>query len=89
MKFNITAGSHKALVDLELDGKGGFSGLISSSDFGTGKLGGSITGDHLTGAIELDGHAAKLSASISGETISGTITAGWFFSQDFTGTIAA
>lgn len=87
MKFNIIAGTHAALVDLKLDGKGSFSGLISSSDFGSGALGGVMTGDHLTGSVELDGHTARLDATIHGDAITGRISSGWFFSQDFTGTI--
>lgn len=88
MKFNITAGSHKALVDLETDGKGAFSGVITSKDFGIGKIAGAQTGNNLLGSATLDGHSAKFDATLSDGAISGTITAGWFFSLDFTGTAA-
>lgn len=80
------AGQHHALVDLETDGKGGFSGRIESNEFGDGAIGGVVTGDHYTGSILLDGHTAKFAADVSKGTITGTITAGWFFSLDFKGT---
>lgn len=89
MKFNIVAGSHKARVEISLDGKGGFTGAVTSDDFGKGDVAGLVTsGNHLTGAMRLDGHAARLDATFSDKTISGRITAGWFFSQDFTGEVA-
>ena len=87
--FDIVAGGHKARVALQLDGKGGFSGDIVSEDFGKGRISGLVTGDHLTGSIDLDGHAARFDASIAGRAIAGRLTAGWFFSQDFTGEEAA
>jgi hypothetical protein len=83
------AGPHSALVELETDGKGGFSGKIESNEFGDGAIGGVVTGDHYTGSILLDGHTAKFSADVSNGAINGTITAGWFFSLDFTGKEAA
>lgn len=86
MRFSILAGEHHALVDLETDGKGGFSGKIESNEFGDGSIGGVVTGDHYTGSILLDGHTAKFAADVSKGAITGTITAGWFFSLDFKGT---
>ena len=85
MRFSVLAGPHNALVDLETDGKGGFSGKIESTEFGDGSIAGLVTGDHYTGSILLDGHAAKFSADVSKGAISGTITTGWFFSLDFKG----
>lgn len=83
------SGGHKARVTLAMDGKGGFSGQILSDDFGAGRIGGVASGDHLTGSAELDGHSARFDATLAGEAISGTLTAGWFFSQPFRGTVAA
>lgn len=88
MKFNILAGDHHALVDLETDGKGGFSGTVDSLEFGTGGIGGSVTNDHYVGSILLDGHAAKFEATVSDGAITGTIKSGWFFSLPFTGKAA-
>ena len=89
MKYNVQVGSHVALVDLEMDGKGAFSGTITSKDFGIGKVSGLQTGNHLVGTASLDGHSAKFDATISDSAISGTLTAGWFFHENFTGTLAA
>lgn len=89
MKFDILAGSHHATVDLELDGKGKFSGTIASDDFGNGKLAGIVTGDRLTGSVDLDGHSARLDAFLDDKIITGKISAGWFFTQRFTGTQVA
>jgi len=88
VKFNITADGHKALVDLETDGKGGFSGSVESYEFGTGGIGGSVHGSHYVGSIILDGHAATFDATVYSDAISGTIKSGWFFRLDFTGTAA-
>lgn len=85
MKFSILAGSHHAIVDLETDGKGAFSGKIESNEFGDGSIAGVVTGDHYTGSILLDGHRAKFEATVSNGAITGTITAGWFFSLRFSG----
>lgn len=89
MKFNIAAGSHKAQVEISLDGKGSFTGHVTSDDFGKGDMAGIITsGNHLTGSLRLDGHAAHFDATFSDKDISGRITAGWFFSKDFKGEAA-
>lgn len=88
MRFSIKAGPHHAFVDLETDGKGGFSGKIESLEFGDGSIGGAVTGGHFTGSILLDGHTAKFEATTENGAISGTITAGWFFSLNFTGIAA-
>ena len=85
MKFSVLAGQHHALVDLETDGKGGFSGTITSKEFGIGKVSGLQTGDHFTGSASIDGHSARFDATVSGHEIAGRLTAGWFFSQDFKG----
>jgi hypothetical protein len=79
MKYAITAAGHSATADIEMDGKGGFSLSIISADFGNGSGGGSITGDHLTGSVNLDGHNAALDATIEGSAIAGTMDPGWFF----------
>jgi hypothetical protein len=86
---DIVAGGHKARVTLRLDGKGGFAGDIVSHDFGAGRISGLVTGDHLTGSVDLDGHAARFDAVVAGRMIAGTLTAGWFFSQGFRGGEAA
>lgn len=85
MRFSVLAGPHHALVDLEADGKGKFSGSVESTEFGNGAIGGAVTGDHYTGSILLDGHTARFEADVSNGAITGTITAGWFFSLDFKG----
>lgn len=86
MKFNIQAGSHPAQVEITPDGNGGFIGVISHTEYGDGQItGGKQDGDELTGTVVLDGHTAKFSAKITGATITGKLTVGWFWSQDFTG----
>ena len=89
MTFDIVAGGHKARVTLTMDGKGGFVGEIVSDDFGKGRIGGAATGDHLTGSAELDGHSARFDALVADGAITGTLTAGWFFSQRFSGRAAS
>lgn len=90
MKYNIQAGAHPAQVAINMDGKGGFTGTISHTEFGDGQItGGKVSGDDLTGQVVLDGHTAKFEAKVSGATITGRMTVGWFWSQDFTGIQAA
>jgi hypothetical protein len=85
MIFEIEAGGHKARVTLKPDGRGGFSGEIASAASGTGRIGGVITGDHLSGSAVLDGHQTRFDATLADGTIRGSLTAGWFFRQDFRG----
>ena len=86
MKYNIQAGSHAAQVELTPDGHGGFTGAITHTEFGDGQItGGKQDGDELTGTVVLDGHTAKFEAKVQGASISGKLTVGWFWSQDFTG----
>lgn len=73
MKFNITAGSHKATVDLETDGKGHFTVSFSSEEYGDGTGSGVITGDHYIGVVSLRGHKPNLEATIIGGAIKGTL----------------
>jgi len=90
VRYNIQAGSHPAQVDITMDGNGGFTGVISHTEFGDGQItGGRASGDDLTGSVVLDGHTAKFEAKITGATITGKLTVGWFWSQDFTGIQAA
>jgi len=90
MKFNIQAGSHPAQVDITPDGNSCFTGVISHTEYGDGQItGGKQDGDELTGTVVLDGHTAKFSAKITGATITGKLTVGWFWSQDFSGIQAA
>lgn len=90
MKFDIKAGSHPAKVELNLDGKGGFTGIISHTEFGDGQItGGRQDGEKLTGKVILDGHTADFKAIVSGSTISGRVSLNWLMGQDFTGTQAA
>lgn len=90
MKYNIQAGAHAAQVDLDMDGKGGFTGVISHTEFGDGQItGGQVSGDELIGSVDLDGHTAKFEAKVTGASIAGKLTVGWFWSQDFTGILAA
>lgn len=89
MKFNITAGSHPAQVDLQMDGKGGFTGVISHTEFGDGQITqGRQEGEKLTGKVVLDGHTADFKATVSGSTIQGRVSLNWLMGQDFTGTQA-
>lgn len=90
MKYNIQAGKHPAEVELNMDGKGGFTGTITHTEYGDGQItGGQQNGEQLTGKVVLDGHNADFKATVSGASISGAITVGWFFSQDFSGIQAA
>lgn len=90
MKYNIQAASHAAQVDITMDGNGGFTGVISHTEFGDGQItGGQVSGDELTGSVVLDGHTAKFQATVNGSTITGKLTVGWFWSQDFSGILAA
>lgn len=73
MKFAVTADGHAASIDLEMDGKGHFSLSIDSDEFGTGSGGGVVTGDHLTGVVKVNGHSAKLDATIVDLVIVGTL----------------
>ena len=79
MKFSITADGHAATVDLTLDGKGHFTLVIDSDDFGTGSGGGVVTGDTLVGSVNLEGHNAKLAATLTDGGIVGALDPGWFF----------
>lgn len=90
MKFNIAVGSHPAQVDINMDGKGGFTGVISHTEFGDGQITeGSQSGGELTGKVSLDGHTADFHATLSGSSIKGTVRLNWLMSQSFTGTLAA
>ena len=89
MKFNVVARGHNATVIIEMDGKGHFTAAIASDEFGAGSGGGVVTGDHLTGSVNLDGHNAKLAATLAGSGIIGTLDPGWFFPTiTFSGTQA-
>lgn len=74
MKFNITAGSHKALVVLEPDGKGAFAITYLSDDYGNGSGAGLVTGDHYIGVVTIKGHKPDFDATITGSAIKGTLT---------------
>lgn len=90
MKYDIQAGSHAAQVDITMDGKGGFTGVISHTEFGDGQItGGKQEGESLTGNVVLDGHTADFTATISGTSISGRVSLNWLMGQDFTGIQAA
>lgn len=90
MKFNIKAGSHPAQIELNMDGKGGFSGVISHTEFGDGQImGGRQDGGELTGKVVLGGHVADFKATISGSGICGRVSLNWLMGQDFTGTLSA
>jgi hypothetical protein len=90
MKYNIQAGKHPAQVNLTMDGKGGFTGVISHTEFGDGQItGGKQNGEELTGSVVLDGHTADFEAKISGASISGRVSLNWLMGQDFTGVQAA
>ena len=42
MKYNVNVGSHQAQVELNEDGKGGFTGTITHTDYGDGAIIGSV-----------------------------------------------
>ena len=91
MKYNVTVdGTHQAEVDLEYDGKGGFTGTILHSDYGSGPITGGVVGADgtLTGKVALDGYAANFTAQASPKAISGTLTYGWFISYPIVGVAA-
>ena len=90
MKYAVSVGSHAATIDLEVDGKGGFSGTITSDEFGTGTIsdGAQIEND-LSGKVSMDGHTASFEARLNGKNISGTLRVSWLFAEDFTGTQVA
>ena len=90
MKYDIQAGSHSAIVDITMDGKGGFAGAISNTDYGSGTITNGVqTGDELKGNVTLSGHNATFDAKMSGASISGRISTHiWPFGdvgQDFKG----
>jgi hypothetical protein len=90
MKYNIQAGKHAAQVELSMDGKGGFTGVISHTEFGDGQItGGKQDGEELAGKVVLGGHTADFEAKISGASITGRVSLNWLMGQDFTGTQAA
>lgn len=90
MKYNIQAGSHPAQVDIAMDGKGGFTGVISHTEFGDGQItGGRQDGEQLIGKVVLDGHTADFKAAVSGASIHGRVSLNWLMGQDFTGVQAA
>lgn len=91
MKFNITAGSHPAMVDIDLDGKGEFTGTLTSPEFGEGVISeGEELGGRLKGTVSLNGHSARFEAFLDVPNISGKLSVVkfgmTFFSEHFTGT---
>jgi hypothetical protein len=88
MKFDITVdGGHKAEIDITQDGNGGFSGTVTSPDYGTGAITNGVqTDSNLKGNVTLDGYDADFAATLAGATISGKLSYGWFFNKNFTGT---
>jgi hypothetical protein len=94
MNYNINIGSHAATVNLTEDGKGGFTGVVSHTQYGAGKVSGTYTPGAFTGTVNLDGHNADFSATVSGANISGVITPTGFLAMiagpaSFTGTETA
>jgi hypothetical protein len=86
MKYNITAGSYSAQIDLMLDNKGGFTGTITHTKYGDGQITDGVqTGPSLKGTATLDGHVADFEAIVSGASISGRVSLNWLLGQDFTG----
>jgi len=74
MRFSVLAGPHHALVDLETDGKGGFTVDIQSEEIGSGSGRGAVTGDHYIGVVAIKGHHPDLDATVVGSAIKGTLT---------------
>ena len=88
MKYAITiADTYKALVDINLDGKGAFDGKITSDEYGITQIeDGQVQPDgSLTGTASLGGHDAKFSATTDGDKISGDIRVGWLIHKTFDG----
>ena len=88
MKYAITiADSYKALVDIDINGKGSFDGKITSDEYGITQIeDGKIKPDgSLTGNASLGGHDAEFSATMDGDKISGDIRVGWLIHKTFDG----
>ncbi|WP_298800082.1 hypothetical protein [uncultured Devosia sp.] len=91
MKFDVSVEGHAAQVDIAFDGKGGFTGTITSPEYGKGAItdGQDDGAGNIGGNVELMGHHARFTAHIAGNAISGTLRVAIFFSKSFTGTKVA
>lgn len=92
MKFDITVdGGHKAEIEIQPDGKGGFTGTVTSPEYGIAPINhGVLVGSDLKGDICLKGYDADFSATLSSTsaTIAGQLSYGWFFKKSFSGVSA-
>lgn len=89
-KFNVIVdGGHSAEVSLDVQGQA-FTGTVVSPDYGTGHIkSGIVSGNVLKGKVDLAGYEADISATVSGDNISGHLKYGWFFNKAFTGSVVA
>lgn len=93
MKFNIAVdGGHQGTADINMDGKGGFTGSVTSDAGQSGVLSGTVDQNGvLTGTAAVEGHTGTFQATINGNAISGTVTARILIftkTVNFTGTSA-
>lgn len=90
VKFAVQVEGHAATVELTMDGKGGFTGTITSPEFGTGAItnGKCLSDGGLEGDVALDGYDADFSATLTGNQITGSVSY-LFFSKNFIGTETA
>lgn len=88
MNFLINVDGQQATFSLGNPGvNGAVTGTIThATTGGDGSFTGTLVGPALTGTVNLDGHQANVGAMISGNTIAGTISVGWFWSKNFSGT---
>lgn len=89
MNFKVSVGTHDAEVSLPDAEDGDFSGYIKSDEFGNGTIAGTRSGKNFTGNVSLDGYDAAFSAVVDGTSISGKISYGWMFSEQFCGSSAS
>lgn len=94
-KYNVVVdGKHNAEVHLNADGKGGFTGEVLHTELGDGTITNGVeTGSSYKGNVNLNGHNCAFVASVSGDSVSGSISTHIIFLgtivKSFTGTVAA
>jgi len=81
MKYSVFADGQSATVELNFDGNGNFTGAIHTAD---GQHNGNLSGTGnpqgaLSGKAQMDGHSGTFQASISGKSVSGSVTVSVFF----------
>jgi hypothetical protein len=86
MKFHVTIeGGHEADIEIIQTGNS-FSGSITHSELGDGQItDGNQSGDSLVGKVQIGGHNAGFTATLSPGIIAGRISVGWLH-WNFSGT---